>query len=109
MANNNNTKNLNVPNLRFPEFKGEWKTAILGDIVKSISSGKTKPSEGEYNLYGSTGIIGRTPKPDYKGEMLLVARVGANAGYLQLINEQCGITDNTLIVVPTDVPTKYLW
>ena len=109
MANNNNTKNLNVPNLRFPEFKGEWKTAILGDIVKSISSGKTKPSEGEYNLYGSTGIIGRTPKPDYKGEMLLVARVGANAGYLQLINEQCGITDNTLIVVPTDVPTKYLY
>ena len=109
MANNNNTKNLNVPNLRFPEFKGEWKTAILGDIVKSISSGKTKPSEGEYNLYGSTGIIGRTPKPDYKGEMLLVARVGANAGYLQLINEQCGITDNTLIVVPTDVPPKYLY
>ena len=109
MANNNNTKNLNVPNLRFPEFKGEWETAILGDIVKSISSGKTKPSEGEYNLYGSTGIIGRTPKPDYKGEMLLVARVGANAGYLQLINEQCGITDNTLIVVPTDVPTKYLY
>ena len=95
--------------MRFPEFKGEWKTAILGDIVKSISSGKTKPSEGEYNLYGSTGIIGRTPKPDYKGEMLLVARVGANAGYLQLINEQCGITDNTLIVVPTDVPTKYLY
>ncbi len=41
--------------------------------------------------------------------MLLVARVGANAGYLQLINEQCGITDNTLIVVPTDVPTKYLY
>ena len=36
MANNNNTKNLNVPNLRFPEFKGEWKTAILGDIVKSL-------------------------------------------------------------------------
>ena len=29
MANNNNTKNLNVPNLRFPEFKGEWKEAPL--------------------------------------------------------------------------------
>ena len=29
MANNNNTKNLNVPTLRFPEFKGEWKEAPL--------------------------------------------------------------------------------
>ena len=66
MANNNNTKNLNVPNLRFPEFKGEWKTAILGDIVKSISSGKTKPSEGEYNLYGSTGLSEEPQSPIIK-------------------------------------------
>ena len=106
---NNEHKKLNVPNLRFPEFSEEWEAVFLGDIVKSISSGKTKSSEGEYNLYGSTGIIGRTQMPDYKGEMLLIARVGANAGYLQLINEQCGITDNTLIVVPIDVPTKYLY
>ena len=109
MTINNEHKKLNVPNLRFPEFSEEWETVFLGDIVKSISSGKTKSSEGEYNLYGSTGIIGRTQMPDYKGEMLLIARVGANAGYLQLINEQCGITDNTLIVVPRDVPTKYLY
>ena len=42
MANNNNTKNLNVPPLRFPEFKGEWKDVILKDIAdfqkKRISS-----------------------------------------------------------------------
>jgi type I restriction enzyme S subunit len=34
MANNNNTKNLNVPNLRFPEFKGEWKEAPLTKYSK---------------------------------------------------------------------------
>jgi type I restriction enzyme S subunit len=33
MANNNNTKNLNVPNLRFPEFTGEWKETTLGKCV----------------------------------------------------------------------------
>ena len=33
MANNNNTKNLNVPNLRFPEFKGEWEKSLLGQIA----------------------------------------------------------------------------
>ena len=33
MTNNNNTKNLNVPNLRFPEFSGEWEETILGKCV----------------------------------------------------------------------------
>ena len=33
MANNNNTKNLNVPNLRFPELKGEWEETTLGKCV----------------------------------------------------------------------------
>jgi len=32
MATENNNKNLNVPNLRFPEFSGEWIHCALGDI-----------------------------------------------------------------------------
>ena len=39
MANNNNTKNLNVPTLRFPEFKGEWKLNIL-DSVCTFHNGR---------------------------------------------------------------------
>ena len=39
MANNNNTKNLNVPNLRFPEFTGEWKLNIL-DSVCTFHNGR---------------------------------------------------------------------
>ena len=42
--------------------------------------------------------------------MLLVARVGANAGFLQLVNEKCGVSDNTLIVKPKDpVTDNYLF
>ena len=42
--------------------------------------------------------------------MLLVARVGANAGYLQLIEEECGVSDNTLIIQPNnELPEKYLF
>ena len=33
MANNKNTKVPNVPNLRFPEFEGEWENVILKDIA----------------------------------------------------------------------------
>ena len=34
---NNEHKKLNVPNLRFPEFSGEWKEYELGDICEAIT------------------------------------------------------------------------
>ena len=40
---------------------------------------------------------------------MLVARVGANAGSLQIINEPCGITDNTLIIKPKKVDAQYIY
>ena len=108
---NNEHKKLNVPNLRFPEFKGEWEEYRIEDITENISSGKCKShsSNGEYNLYGSTGIIGKTDEACYEGNLVLVARVGANAGFLQIINEPCGITDNTLIIKPQKVGAQYIY
>ena len=98
-----------VPALRFPEFSGEWNYESLDTIAPNITSGRSKPSLGEYNLYGSTGIIGKTATADYSGDMLLVARVGANAGSLQLVNDSCGITDNTLIIKPCKLSSHYLY
>ena len=99
------------PSLRFPEFNGEWEKCKIEDITDAVSSGKSKNhfSNGEYNLYGSTGIIGRTDKALYDGKLVLVARVGANAGFLQIINEPCGITDNTLILKPKGIDAFYLY
>ena len=101
----------NVPNLRFPEFQGEWKEYRIEDITENISSGRCKSysSNGKYNLYGSTGIIGKTDEACYEGNLVLVARVGANAGSLQIINEPCGITDNTLIIKPKKVDAQYIY
>lgn len=108
MAANKNNKALNVPHLRFPEFTGEWNFEPLDTIAPNITSGKSKPAVGQYDLYGSTGIIGKTSTADYSGDMLLVARVGANAGTLQLVNGICGITDNTLIIKPRKLSSRYL-
>ena len=101
----------NVPNLRFPEFQGEWGKYRIEDITENISSGRCKShsSNGKYNLYGSTGIIGKTNEACYEGNLVLVARVGANAGSLQIINEPCGITDNTLIIKPKKVDAQYIY
>ena len=38
-----------------------------------------------------------------------MARVGANAGYLQIINEKCGITDNTLVITPRQISARYIY
>ena len=108
---NNEHNKFNVPNLRFPEFQGEWKEYKIEDITENISSGRCKShsSSGKYNLYGSTGIIGKTNEACYEGNLVLVARVGANAGSLQIINEPCGITDNTLIIKPKEVDAQYIF
>ena len=101
----------NVPNLRFKEFSGEWEEYRIEDITENISSGRCKShsSSGKYNLYGSTGIIGKTNEACYEGNLVLVARVGANAGSLQILNEPCGITDNTLIIKPKEVDVQYIY
>ena len=59
MATENNNKTLNVPNLRFPEFSGEWEQYRLGNLVE-IRSGVSP-----------TGVIdGEGVFPFYKVEQL---------------------------------------
>lgn len=86
------------PEIRFKGFEGEWDKIKLSDITISIKSGKDTPANGTVPLYGSTGIIGTVNSASYDIPLLLVARVGANAGHLQLVDEKCGVTDNTLVV-----------
>jgi type I restriction enzyme S subunit len=88
-----------VPKLRFPEFEETWSKLSFEHIVKFVRSGKSKKEEnGIYNLYGSTGVIGKTNENIEEGKYLLVARVGANAGQINFINGVFGVSDNTLIV-----------
>jgi type I restriction enzyme S subunit len=92
-------KQMNIPQLHFPEFKGEWTKFKLDDLSKSIQSGKdSNDYNGRFPLYGSRGIIGKSVNPTYNGKFILVARVGANAGSINLVNGSFGVTDNTLII-----------
>lgn len=90
-----------APRVRFPEFReaGEWEGRSLESVSNGISSGKDKNDpDGLYHLYGSTGVIGKTSTASYRGEFLLVARVGANAGLLTKSDGEFGVTDNTLVI-----------
>ena len=41
MATENNNKTLNVPNMRFPEFSGEWERSSLGVVFCKVENGLT--------------------------------------------------------------------
>ena len=53
MTTNNEHKNIKVPNLRFPEFKGEWEMCKLGELTTKVGSGSTP--KGGNAVYTSVG------------------------------------------------------
>ena len=60
MANNNENKILNVPNLRFPEFTGEWKQSLLKEYLVENKERNTKGvfSKAEVlSVSGDKGIV----------------------------------------------------
>ena len=60
---NNEQKKLNVPNLRFPEFQGEWEKCPLGKISTKI----TKKNKGNtiQNVLCNSATLGLIPQNDY--------------------------------------------
>ena len=60
---NNEQKKLNVPNLRFPDFEGEWKKCPLGKISTKI----TKKNKGNtiQNVLCNSATLGLIPQNDY--------------------------------------------
>ena len=77
-------------------------TRPLATVTMSISSGTTttRDHNGRNPLYGSTGRIGTTNRIEFVGPSILVARVGANAGSVYVVNGAYGVTDNTLVIRP---------
>ena len=84
----------------------------LKDVSESIASGKNKnrSESGKYPVYGSTGIIAKTNVPVFSKKQILVARVGANAGYVHIADGEYDVSDNTLIIdIKTGYSIKYIY
>src|SRR5690606_8061011 len=77
----------------------DWDVKELGSQSLKIGSGSdSKDKNGTYPLYGSTGIIGKSKLFSYDQQSILVARVGANAGLVNLVNGKYGVSDNTIVI-----------
>ena len=74
------------------------------ELTHSVASGrnKTRSDSGLYPVHGSTGRIGSTDHAVYFDDSILVARVGANAGRVNIVTGEYDVTDNTIVVMPND-------
>jgi len=91
---------------------GDWTLQSVGNLTTSVASGRSHADScfGDYPVYGSTGIIGRSARGEYSGRAVLVARVGANAGKLSVVDGEYGVTDNTIMVkVANSTLMDYFW
>ena len=96
--------------LTFKDGECKWKK--LGDCCSNISSGRcsSKLLCGKYPVYGSTGIIAHSDSYEYSADKILIARVGANAGFVQIAKGLYDVTDNALVVhLNEDENLKYIY
>ena len=74
---NNEHKKLNVPNLRFPEFKGEWHLCKISNIL-SIGNGRDYKhlAKGNIPVFGTGGYMTSVNDYLYDGETTFIGRKG---------------------------------
>ena len=100
---NNKHKKLNVPNLRFPEFQGEWNSFLINDVCSEFKSGKNIKADsisesGEYPVYGGNGLRGYTSSYNHEGLYVLIGRQGALCGNIRSVNGKTYITEHAIAV-----------
>ena len=100
---NNKHKKLNVPNLRFPEFQGEWEYFLINDVCSEFKSGKNIKADsvfecGEYPVYGGNGLRGYTSSYNHEGSYVLIGRQGALCGNVRSVYGKTYITEHAIAV-----------
>ena len=73
----------NVPNLRFPDFEGEWEKCKLGDVCNTSTGNKNtqdKIDDGIYPFYVRSQTVERVNSWTFDGEAILTAGDGVGVG-----------------------------
>jgi type I restriction enzyme, S subunit len=65
-----------------------------------------RAEKGNYYIFGSNGIIGKTNEILQHEPCIVVGRVGAYCGSIQVTLKPCWVTDNAIIALP--IEKKYL-
>ena len=75
----------------------DWEVKKLGEVIRFKNGKSIKvEEEGDYLVYGSNGIIGRTNEARYQNA-IIIGRVGAYCGSLIYSKSAFNASDNTII------------
>lgn len=88
----------------------EWKRGLLKDFIE-IGNGRSRPlGYGDIPVFGGNGILSYCNFCNYRGETIIVGRVGAYCGSVYYSNNDIWISDNALSVKALNKnSTKYLY
>ena len=105
---NNKHKKLNVPNIRFPEFSGEWEYFLINNVCSEFKSGKNIKADsiyesGEYPVYGGNGLRGYTSSYNHDGLYVLIGRQGALCGNVRSVYGKTYITEHAIAVAGNEI------
>ena len=75
--------------------------------LSKFTNGKFLPTKerqtiGQFDVYGSNGIIAKTERCLYEKPVIVIGRVGANCGTIQRAKTASWITDNCIVSIPKD-------
>ena len=103
-----------MPNLRFPEFEGEWEKKTIGEATEEFQSGRYLKAdkikaEGKNPVYGGNGLRGYTESYNHIGDYVLIGRQGALCGNIRFVTGKTYITEHAIAVKGNkDNDTKFL-
>ena len=80
---NNEHKKLNVPNLRFPEFQGEWEKCKLSEICTFFSGGT--PSSSNKDFYGGNIAFIRSGELHADSTELFITQAGFDSSSAKMV------------------------
>ena len=90
------------------EVPAHWRVVRL-KWLSQVSSGTDSPfADGEFDLYGANGVIGRTNVASYQTSRVLIGRVGSSGSVNYAVGSY-GVSDNCLVVKNSrEIQTRFL-
>ncbi len=108
-----NKKKGNVPNLRFPEFEGEWKKKKFDQICTIATGNKNtqdKEVDGDYPFFVRSETIERINSYSFDGEAILTAGDGVGVGKIfHYVNGKVGVHQRVYILSDFKCFGKYAY
>ena len=108
-----NNKTLNVPNLRFTEFSGEWekcKIKQVCDIATGNKNTQDKSDDGIYPFYVRSQTVERINSWSFDGEAILTAGDGVGVGKVfHYSTGKIGVHQRVYILSNFTCDSKYLF